>query len=58
MVFTTQVTVELSYILKDGQTGEELWAEKQIAFLGEGSLLTKNQGFVEAIGVSSPFFMF
>ncbi len=29
MVFTTQVTVELSYILKDGQTGEELWAEKQ-----------------------------
>lgn len=29
MVFTTQVTVELSYILKDGKTGDGLWSEKQ-----------------------------
>lgn len=29
MLLTTQVTVDLSYVLKDGDTGEELWAERQ-----------------------------
>lgn len=29
LVLTTQVTVELSYILKDGKTGDELWADKR-----------------------------
>lgn len=29
MVFSTQVTVELSYSLRDGKTGDELWGEKQ-----------------------------
>lgn len=29
LVLTTQVTVELSYVLKDGKTGDELWVEKQ-----------------------------
>lgn len=29
MVLTTQVTVALSYVIKDGKTGDELWSEKQ-----------------------------
>lgn len=30
LVLTTQVTVEMSYVLKDGKTGDELWRDKQM----------------------------
>ena len=29
LVLTTQVTVEMSYVIKSGQTGEELWRERR-----------------------------
>lgn len=36
VVLSTQVTVEFSYVLKDGRTGEELWRDHQAGVYSSG----------------------